>query len=393
MFDYRLCKNMSRMMEAKRFSDIVGLIYDCVPEPSGWQNVLRILTEEFRGIIATLAVLDINTRTSRFGAAHGDPRIVDPLVTTYAAHMPFYDLVARIDTDEPQTFAALCALHGPNGREVLHSSRMWQEWCIPNRISEGLCINILKTGQRVGALVINVAEDRPEIAPEELETFALIAPHVRRAVTIGDLFELGRQRSDLFRRTIDGLNAAVLIVGDTLELRYANAAGEALLAGADRALSVSNGRLSISDGRCHRALEDIVAIGLRDEASLGGRGIGLPLPGPVPRIAHVLPLRRRQHGVPFSDDSAAAIFIASPGASMEPEIDAIGALFGLTAAERRVAAQVAQGLNRQGIASAGKVSDGTVKSQLDAIFGKTGTSNQRELEKLIRDLTPPLRRG
>jgi len=121
MFDYRLCKNMSRMMEAKRFSDIVGLIYDCVPEPSGWQNVLRILTEEFRGIIATLAVLDINTRTSRFGAAHGDPRIVDPLVTTYAAHMPFYDLVARIDTDEPQTFAALCALHGPNGREVLHA--------------------------------------------------------------------------------------------------------------------------------------------------------------------------------------------------------------------------------------------------------------------------------
>lgn len=62
-------------------------------------------------------------------------------------------------------------------------------------------------------------------------------------------------------------------------------------------------------------------------------------------------------------------------------------LFGLTGAER----QVARGMNRQSIAAANNVADGTVKSQLDAIYDKTGTSNQRELDRLLRDLTPPLR--
>jgi DNA-binding NarL/FixJ family response regulator len=49
-------------------------------------------------------------------------------------------------------------------------------------------------------------------------------------------------------------------------------------------------------------------------------------------------------------------------------------------------------MNRHTIAAANQVSDGTVKSQLDSIYDKTGASNQRELEKLLRDLTPPLRK-
>jgi hypothetical protein len=42
------------------------------------------------------------------------------------------------------------------------------------------------------------------------------------------------------------------------------------------------------------------------------------------------------------------------------------------------------------IAAACGVSDGTVKSQLATIFDKTGTGDQRELELLMRELSPPL---
>lgn len=380
------------MFDPRRLSQIVGMIYDCVATPAGWSGVLEVLTEEFDGRIATLAVLDTASRSSRFGATFGDPAVVEPLISTYAAEMPFYDLVPKCPIDVPVTMVQLSALHGPDGYDVFQRSRLWTEWFVPNRLGEALCTNILKTGGRVGAFVINLGDDRGPITDHDVERLALIAPHVRRAVTIGDLFELERRSGELFRNAIDALAIAVLIVGDTLRLKYANPSAEALLSASGAGWGVVGGRVVINDPRSRRALEESVAIGLREEAKLGSRAIGLPIPGPMPLVAHVLPLPGRKHAFPFGEDGAAAIFIAAPGHDPEPAIEAIAALFGLTGAERRVASQVARGMNRQGIATANQVSDGTVKSQLDAIYDKTGTSNQRELDKLLRDLMPPWRR-
>jgi DNA-binding CsgD family transcriptional regulator len=368
------------------------MIYDCVAEPLGWHDVLGVLTDEFQGKIATLAVLDTATKASRFGAAYGDRAILDPLINTYAAEMPFYDVVPKCAIDVPVTMAQLSALHGPDGYELLLQSRLWTEWFVPHGLGDALCTNILKTGKRIGALVINVGRERQLISPSDIDRLSLIIPHVRRAVTIGDLFELERRKAELLRNTIDALDIAVLIVGDSMHLKYANPAAEALLAGNAGACAILGGRVTVADPRSRRALEESIAIGLRDESKLGSRAIGLPLPGAVPLIAHVLPLGDRRQALAYGEDAAAAIFIAMPGDSPEPALEAIAALFGLTGAERRVAAQVARGMNRHTIAAANQVSDGTVKSQLDSIYDKTGASNQRELEKLLRDLTPPLRK-
>jgi DNA-binding NarL/FixJ family response regulator len=76
-----------------------------------------------------------------------------------------------------------------------------------------------------------------------------------------------------------------------------------------------------------------------------------------------------------------------------PAMEAVAALFGFTAAEARVAGHVAAGGSRHEIAAAGGISDGTVKTHLSAIFDKTGARDQRALELLIRELSPPLRGG
>ena len=81
-------------------------------------------------------------------------------------------------------------------------------------------------------------------------------------------------------------------------------------------------------------------------------------------------------------------WLTLPGAVV---IFAVAALFGLTAAEARVTAMVAEGFSRAEIAAAHGVSDGTVKSQLGVIFQKTNAGDQRELQRLVRELTPPVR--
>ena len=167
-------------------------------------------------------------------------------------------------------------------------------------------------------------------------------------------------------------------------------AAEALLSDG-AAVMAHMGQLTFAYPQANAALTRAVELGVRDEFELGPAGISVPLAQTkAPAVAHVLPLARRDPSARIRQQAAAAIFIAAAGAGPMPALDAVAALFGLTAAEKRVAGHVAAGRTRGEIADSAGVSDGTVKSQLAAVFDKTGTSDQRELQLLIRELSPPV---
>lgn len=89
--------------------------------------------------------------------------------------------------------------------------------------------------------------------------------------------------------------------------------------------------------------------------------------------------------------AAAAIVIAGQQLPIGSSIDAFSDLYALTAAERRVAQLSAEGFGRVAIAELIGVKESTVKSHLEAIFRKTGTSGQTALAILMRTLAPPIR--
>lgn len=380
----------TKHFEADQFSALVGRIYDCVVEPQKWESVLGELTAVMDGVIATLAVLDVNNCSTRFASAFGEPAIVEPLVTRYAADMPFYHLVPKAPIDVPITMPQLCDMHGPDGLQIFRATRLWTEWFLPNRIVDAMCTNIINAENRIAALVINVSEDRTSITQSDIDKLSLLTPHVRRAVSIGDLFDLNQRGSDAFRATLDELTTGVVIVDDDLDVLYVNRASQNYCKGSTAPVSIKHNRMRFNQPHSHDALLKTVAMGQHDEAALGGRGIGLPLPGDIPCVAHVLPLAHRNTPNLFRGNAAAAIFLCTSDHKSQPNMAGIAALFGLTSAELRVAGQVSGGMNRQAIAKANQVTDGTVKSQLEAIFDKTQTANQRELEKLLRDLSPPI---
>jgi DNA-binding CsgD family transcriptional regulator len=74
-------------------------------------------------------------------------------------------------------------------------------------------------------------------------------------------------------------------------------------------------------------------------------------------------------------------------AQAAPELpQRLGALFGLTSAEQRIAAGIAAGLSASENAAANAVSLSTVRTQIQAIFAKTGVSRQAELVQLLANL-------
>ena len=156
-------------------------------------------------------------------------------------------------------------------------------------------------------------------------------------------------------------------------------------------LRTSGQNLIVQNERAHHAIQKAVQLCERAEIALGGSGIGVPLiKTQFPAVAHVLPLGGRDERSQFHSRAAAAIFVATPKTDPLPTIDAIAALFGLTSAEKQVATQAANGLVVAEIALARGVSVNTVRSQIDAIYAKTGQNSQIGLQKLILDLTPPL---
>jgi DNA-binding CsgD family transcriptional regulator/PAS domain-containing protein len=382
---------MQAKSSALHLPGLVGAIYDCIPDSSLWESTLDDIRALFDGCFATLAVHDLPANSVRFSIASGETRLLDTLRATGPGDMIFYSAVPKMELDVPQTVDTIYELQGPGMRQEWLSSRLATEWAIPNRLDDFIWLPVMKQAGRVGSLVVITRTERPQITAEDLELVTVLAPHIRRAVTIGDLFESERRKGEIFRDIVDCLTHPVLIVSADMQIIFANLAAEALLQ-EKVAIRSLRGHLTFPFAHAQRAIAAAVETGQNNEFSLGPSGINVPLSiSDLPSVAHVMPLKQRDPSVRVSQNAAAAIFIAAPGHAPLPAMDAIAALFGLTAAEKRVASQIAAGRSRQEIALSGGVSDGTIKTQLASIFDKTDTRDQRGLELLMRDLTPATR--
>ena len=88
---------------------------------------------------------------------------------------------------------------------------------------------------------------------------------------------------------------------------------------------------------------------------------------------------------------AAAVIIQNPSEGVTPPTEAIGLLYGLTAAERNVLEYTADSHSPQETADHLGVSVNTVKSHLQKIFAKTNSTRQADLVRLVARSTAPLK--
>ncbi len=374
----------------QQLSDIIGAIYDCVASEASWPNPMRMINERIDGFLTTIAVFDTKTRSASLAQIACDDEEAIRTLMQYAKDVPFFHLLHRMELDAPDTLERMFALYGPDGEEVWQRGDLYRNFHSRYGVLNSIDMAILKRPQRVGTINISVRYQPKD--PEIFNLIGLLGPHIRRAVTIHDMLEVEQDRSTVLRQVINALDHAVFIVADDMSILFANESAEARLRD-QQVLRAHAGRLTCVNEYACNALSTAVLLGARDEIRLGAAGIDVPLGSSErPAVAHVLPLRRRRQGGGYEHNAAAAIFVASAGTVIQTSLEAVAALFALTPAERRVVGYVAEGLTRSQIAQAQGVSDGTVKSQLGAVYDKTGASDQRSLQQLIRELTPPVQR-
>lgn len=373
----------------QHFSSVIGTIYDSAIDPAMWPDALAGMCGLLRACFGSITIANPVTSSFRFVARWGgDPYWIDLLDRKYANMMPFLPVLDQFEPGEPFNMSMAAAL--------LNDDSVWdgpfvKEWATPAGIGDSASAILLRSHHRLATIGLGTSIEEGVVSAEKLELLGLLVPHVRRALSIGDLIDMKQLAADTFERMLDAVPVGVVAVDSRCRVVHANQVGDGMLAAGDP-LAVRGGKVIVPGSTTTTLmLQEAVARASDREATMVGDGGGVPLRfgDGRPAVGHVLPLRHRVAHEGLATGAGAAIFVATPTDAAPAPVSALVALYGLSEAESRVLVQICEGLNRGQAAAALKVADSTVKTHLNRIFAKTGTSTQSELVRLVVSLSAP----
>ena len=378
----------------ERLSDLIGLIYDCIIEPDRWPETMREICNDLGCFLSAIYRVDIErSQVSFLRQWNAQPerlalleKYAEDVVSVYKAAQA----VRPPQIDEPFVLARDIP------KEVWARTRYYTEWARPRGICDSIQTLVFREPRRIAVFAANRHEAVGPISDREIAILRLLAPHIRRALTIGDVLDLKKVEAQALGATLDNLAAGVIVVAEENRILHANHAAQHMFAKGTPVRSVS-GRLAARGAEAAAELAKAIDLARRNEAGIGATGIGVPLSDEAgePAVAHVLPLARGDLRTRLLPQATAAIFVTQAGGPPPPPADiaAVAASIGLTPAEARVLEQLLSGMTLVETAAALGIAETTAKTHLSRIFAKTGVTRQAELVALLDRLMPPLRRS
>lgn len=188
------------------------------------------------------------------------------------------------------------------------------------------------------------------------------------------------------RSALDRLSLALLLATANGHVTFANRASVALLSHRDGlrlGSHAGHGRLIFVDKELQQCFGSLLASpgGPHEDA----RPIaGLRVPRPSGRPDYVVQVARL--GPPSPHENRAAIFVTDPCEEHRLDAQLFESVYGLTAAELRIAEGLLGDQPLCEIARALNIRESTARSQLLSLFRKTRTSRQAQLVKLLMAL-------
>jgi DNA-binding CsgD family transcriptional regulator len=221
--------------------------------------------------------------------------------------------------------------------------------------------------------------------PPGLEEIALLdslRPHLARAGLIAARLRLERAKASL--AGLDALGLAGAVLTGAGQVLCANAPFEAHTS---RIIPLARGRMALSDSAAQAqfemALSQLAARPVTCARSIALRGED----DTPPSVLHLIPLVREAHATFFGADLLVIVTPLRPDTPI-PSLRLLHALFDLTAAECKLANELAGGRSLRDAADECGIAFSTARSYLETVFHKTGAHHQHELVALLKSVPP-----
>ena len=388
MPEARRCQEMTGV-SGERLSELIGTIYDASLDPERWHNVVRGISDFMQSPTVALGITDLKSRAlgrvfdvgwpPGFFHTYEELGHLNPVMFE-AKLRPTGDVIALSDVVDEATFL---------------KSRFYRECLKPYGQRDGIGMVGLRNGRRIAFVAVTRTEDCPRFQVSDVKALGLVAPHITRALKISDALELSTLRSATLEATLGKLAAGVVLLDRDGRVVYMNEAAEVCM-NCGRGIRLTGNRMVPG---CPVAAKEFAGVLARIGESEAGENAGnatLALPngkggGLVASVLRIDRGGRKFVLAPFA--AVVAVFIQDMKKATPVPCEAFAKLYGLTRAEIRVAAAMVPGLGIRETAELLSLGEATVKSHLQHVFLKTGTSRQSELVQLLRAATPPVRGG
>ena len=355
--------------------DLVDRIYEAAVLPDFWPSVLEQLAEVGDGKGAMLFSVD-GTDMRWLGSPSMQAGMTDYIAAGWHTRT---DRAARLFGARYAGFLDDLDVYTP---EEFEREPVFVEFLRPRGFGRGAATAIAMPSGELVAIDVERAYERGPASRETLDRLDLLRPHLARAALLSARLRLERARSAADALGLVGLPAAVLGRSGR-----ALAANDLLGAIIPQVVNDKRDRLALADAVADGMLAEALAQ-LQADTHRGVRSIPIRARGQLPpMIVHLLPVRRTANDV-FS--GAAGILVVTPVQPHNvPSAEVLQGLFDLTPAEARVARAIAERQTVETIADAFGLSRATVRTQLNAVFVKTGMGRQVDLAALLAGASLP----
>ena len=377
------------LLELGQFSEVIGTIYDCAVDPRCWPTAIEQVGELVGGVNGVIMVIDTEGNQSRFYADWNvDRALMKSYSEKYHAENPLDEGFRRFDVEEPYNVPMVIE------PQKWLASRIYRELGEPNGWLDSLGVTLLKTPSRLGSLSIARHRDAGFAGARELEIMRVLAPHLRRSISIADLIEMRELTVRTFEDSFEALRVPVILVDDSAGIVHANGAALDLFAKGDP-LRSERGKLRSCASDASRRLEAVI----RGSAQPATRGeplvqvVYIPMADGSPAFAHVLPLHSGTARGRIEPRAVAGVFVTLASDPSRLPLQAWAAAFGLTQAEVRVLELLIEGHSIAEVAARLGIAATTARTHLARLMEKTGVSRQSELVRLSMQLLSPLHRS
>jgi len=369
--------------EADELSRVICDIYDAAIDPTRWKQALGSSCAFVGAGSAVLFWHDAATeRSEALHLYNEDPYYTRLYFEKYLSMNPVFPAATFMETGLVHTTNDIIP------QDELVQTRFYREWIEPQGIVDAIAVNLEKGTARSSLLNFRMDSSYGPADEKALHRAALLVPHFQRAVAIGRLFDQSKAVEAALTETLDHVEASVFLVGGNGRIVFVNEPAKAMLADGNL-MQESNQRLNAVLPEANRMLRDIFAAAEKQDLSIGPRGVAVPLSATPqePWFAHVLPLTsgNRQKAAALYAAVAAVLVRKTTIESIAP-LETFAKLYKLTASEVRVLDAVLKVSSVKAMSEMLGISQATVKTHLQNVFRKSGTSRQSELVKLIAGL-------
>lgn len=359
----------------------IGTIYDCVLQPANWRAVIEAIAAK---LSFASAVMDI----VRSGSATHTVLVDAGIDSEYRNSFKDYvgDSIALwggqsvLETwplEEPAVASQIIPI------EHKRRNRYYIDILEPRGLTDGVVLPLVREPNLFCYFGLNRHFTLGDVSHDVVDSLRLLAPHLRRAVILGNLLDLKAIERATFESVLTAMAYGVVLVDGNLHVVHANPAAMDLVSRSDVA-SIRQGKFFAHGLHAQSSLQLAVNLAAENESQMTRRGLGVPAQGlnGETAVLHVLPLNRGTIRQGIVQRAVAAIFLTPQQGPAHLPIDAIAQLYDLTPAEAQIFASLAKGTTLDETAKSLGTAKSTTRTHLLRIFEKTGCQRQAELVAL-----------